>query len=102
MRFFLIITFFMISFSLFSAEKELGVQIPGVRIEGDHFKSTANIHQVIKYLKKHGIRSFSRTEFDAPGLRVVNLKSTSSRTKWESINVYNDSRYTYIYIVPRK
>jgi len=102
MRFYLIILIFLLSFNIFSAEKELGIQVPGVRIEDNHFKSTASIQQVIKFFRKHGVSKVTKTGFDAPHVKVVNLKSKNIKTKWESINIYNDSRYTYIYVIPRK
>ncbi len=101
MRFILIFIFIFYSFAIY-AERELGVDVPGVRIEDRHFKSTASIEQIIKYFRKHGVTSYTLEKFDAPGLRVVNLKSLRKRTRWESINIYSDRRYTYIYVIKRK
>ena len=100
----LIITSFIMLFmtsSVFAGTRDLGVDMPGVKIEKHLYRSTAKIYQIIKYLRKKGITSYKKESFDTRKVSVTHLKSLKSRTKWEGINIYRYKKLTYIYIIPR-
>jgi len=97
------VTFLMLfgSINLFAANKDLGVNTPGVKIDEHLYRSTAKIYQVIKFLRKKGITAYKKESFETRKVSVTHLKSLKSRTKWEGINIYRYKKLTYIYIIPR-
>jgi hypothetical protein len=98
----LIIILFAITINLSANTRDLGVNLPGVKIDKHLYRSTAKIYQIIKYLRKKGLTSYEKESFDTPKVSVTHLKSLKSRTKWEGINIYRYKKLTYIYIIPRK
>ena len=98
----LILTLFLTTINLSANTRELGVNLPGVKV-GEHlYRSTAKIYQIIKYLRKKGLTTYEKESFETPKVSVTHLKSLKSRTKWEGINIYRYKKLTYIYIIPRK
>ena len=89
------------SISLFANNRDLGVNLPGVKIDTHLYRSTAKIYQVIKYIRKKGTTNYKKESFETRAVSVTHLKSLSSRSKWEGINIYRYKKLTYIYIIPR-
>lgn len=90
------------SLNLNANNRDLGVNVPGVKIDKHLYKTTAKIYQVIKYLRKKGLVSYSKESFETPKVSVTHLKSLKPKTKWEGINIYRYRKLTYIYIIPRE
>jgi len=97
----LIVLIFIFNMTLLAANTELGLTVPGVKIDKHLYKTTAKIYQVIKFFRKKGLVSYSKESFETPKVSVTHLKSLKSKTKWEGINIYRYKKLTYIYIIPR-
>ena len=97
----LLLFLILITFNIFATTKDLGVEMPGVKIDKHLYRSTAKIYQVIRFFRKKGLHSYKKESFETPKVSVVHLKSTKNKTKWEGINIYRYKKLTYIYIIPR-
>jgi len=89
------------SLNLSANNRDLGVNLPGVKIDKHLYRSTAKIYQVIKYIRKKGLTSYKKESFETRKVSVTHLKSLKARSKWEGINIYRYKKLTYIYIIPR-
>ena len=97
-----ILLFFLITTFIYSAEvKEFNLDLPGSKIDETRYVTTMSVDDVIKHLKKKGTTTYAMTSFDAPGVYVVNVKSTNPKTKWDSMNIYTYQKKTNIFIIPR-
>ncbi len=98
----LIVLFILLTMSLSAAEvKEFNLDLPGSKVDETRYTTTMTVDDVIKHLKKKGTTSYTITSFDAPGVYVVNLKSTNPKTKWDSMNIYTYQKKTNIFIILR-
>lgn len=97
-----IVLFILLAITLTAAEvKEFNLDLPGSKVDETRYTTTMSVDDVIKHLKKKGTTAYTMTSFDAPGIYVVNLKSTNSKTKWDSMNIYTYQKKTNIFIIPR-